>query len=65
MPIYEYRCPICHHIIERIEHNYIPAHSLAPYCLKCGRAMGRIVSVPAAPQFKGSGFHAIDYKDKK
>ena len=66
MPILEFKCP-AGHITERlIEPHRVKSY---PRTVVCGQCEGQVfalrqVSLPAAPQFKGSGFYATDYKGK-
>lgn len=61
MPIYEYRCAACGHVLEALQKM-----SEAPMrkCPECGKSqLKRLVS---APQFrlKGSGWYETDFKNK-
>jgi putative FmdB family regulatory protein len=45
MPLYEYRCPVCHSTIEMFQHHH---HDPAPTCTTCiGPRMVRQLSAPA------------------
>ena len=59
MPIYEFKCGECGKVIEAI---------IGPGAKKlrcdCGGTAKKIISAPARPQFKGSGFYETDYKRK-
>lgn len=61
MPIYEYQCPICERVEERIQ-SFEWKDVAVPVCVEDAAIMYAIDSVPAHPQFKGSGFYATDYK---
>ncbi|MBI4279615.1 MAG: hypothetical protein HY660_14280 [Armatimonadetes bacterium] len=58
MPIYEYRCTKCGHQFEVYQQV-----SDAPVstCEQCGGSVRRVFS-PVGIIFKGSGFHATDYR---
>jgi predicted nucleic acid-binding Zn ribbon protein len=65
MPIREYRCIECGYTIERLELNpnmVAPFHWHETETHATPIAMQPIISVPAQPQFKGSGFYSTDYK---
>lgn len=57
MPLYEYQCEDCGHIVELIQ-----KFSDAPLstCSSCGGRLERLLSAPAI-QFKGSGWYITDY----
>lgn len=59
MPLREYVCRRCRSRREVLE---TLAGTEVQRC--CKRRMERQVSVPGAPQFKGKGFYATDYKRK-
>jgi predicted nucleic acid-binding Zn ribbon protein len=65
MAIREYRCPACGWTVEQIE---LKQTNPTPLCVECPAAHRRdvkmecLISVPAQPQFKGSGFYSTDYK---
>lgn len=59
MPIFEYKCPECGAVREMIQGVW---DANPPLC--CGVWSVKLVSAPAPPQFKGSGFYATDYKGK-
>jgi len=65
MPIYEYKCPKCGKVVERIELN--PTTAVQPHCYhkdeRTVYVMKRITSASNA-HFKGTGFYATDYKGK-
>jgi predicted nucleic acid-binding Zn ribbon protein len=64
MAIREYQCPRCSRIEERIEFRPqeppVCGHENYPGFV-VGIPMEQILSIPAQPQFKGSGFHSTDY----
>lgn len=60
MPIYDFRCPDCGHVFEKI----VASSASKAECSKCGALSNKQVSAPAAPQFKGTGFYATDFKGK-
>ena len=59
MPIYDYKCPLCNWIKEDI-YKERRHHK----CPRCGEPMKRLYNGSVKLEFKGSGFHANDYKDK-
>lgn len=73
MPIYNYKCPKCGIVVERIQ-GYEDDPPSCPENVdenECGdpsnpRAdvLERIMGAPNA-HFKGGGFHSTDYKDSK
>lgn len=60
MPIYEYECPVCGFIAERLEK--IKDSAPPPICGRCLKGMNRIMSHNSF-QLKGSGWYATDYKN--
>lgn len=54
MPMYEYRCKDCSHTSEKIVRTEDRDTPLE--CSKCGSLAVRVTSLPAPPQFKGSGW---------
>ena len=58
MPLYEYQCKQCGHRFERIQS--FSAEDVKE-CPVCQGAVERLISTPARPQFKGSGFYTTDY----
>lgn len=62
MPRYDYACTECGHVEEHsvsiIERDDVF------WCSRCRGAMERQPSAPSV-HFKGSGFYATDYKEKK
>ena len=61
MPLYEYQCKKCGHRFERIQ-----SFSAEPVkeCPVCQGEVEKLISTPARPQFKGSGFYTTDYGAK-
>ena len=57
MPIYEYRCTQCHHTFE----CYQTVGEPAPACPQCGSPSKKVYA-SVGLIFKGSGFHATDYR---
>lgn len=65
MPLYDYKCPKCGDEQERFvaQRESAPTYIACPLCLSW---MPRLqFSVPAPAQFKGTGWYASDYKEKK
>lgn len=71
MPIYEYKCPKCGKVVERVEQN--PMTAIVPTCVhhtvgtdgETHYLMNRVqFSKPGEPKFVGPGFYATDYKEK-
>lgn len=61
MPLYEYECS-CGHSFKELG----PVRGrLTAKCPKCARRAGKVMSVPGAPVFRGSGFYETDYKKKE
>lgn len=60
MPLYDYRCTKCGHIVE-VRHGFDERFSDA--CAKCGGELQRVFN-PAPIHFKGSGFYATDSRKK-
>lgn len=56
MPLYDYQCSRCQHVVE-VRHGFNDAYAEA--CPACGGEMKRIIS-PAPVIFKGSGFYITD-----
>ncbi len=57
MPLYEYKCAVCHDVFEVIQKfSDEPLHEHPG----CGGAVERLVSAPTL-QFKGSGWYVTDY----
>jgi predicted nucleic acid-binding Zn ribbon protein len=63
MPLLQFECPKGH-ISERLYSPFKAPKVQDTTCDLCGEVAERIVSVPAPPQFTGSGFYATDYKGK-
>ena len=63
MPLLEFKCAQGH-INERLYPPYKAEKVAITKCDQCGQIACRIISTPAAPQFKGTGFYATDYKGK-
>ena len=61
MPIYEYECARCGHIMEAIQKISEAALTKCPACHKRG-LQKRLTA--AAFHLKGSGWYATDFKDK-
>ena len=61
MPLYEYKCKKCGHRFERIQS--FSAEDVKE-CPVCQGEVERLISTPARPQFKGSGFYTTDYGAK-
>lgn len=63
MPIYEYECSKCNRVLEKI----IKFNEQHPTKCDCsmGGTLSRIISLPSAPKFKGSGFYKTDYGTNK
>ena len=61
MPIYEYECAKCGHIMEVIQKISDAALTKCPVCQK--RSLRKRVSA-AAFHLKGTGWYATDFKDK-
>ncbi|TAH35922.1 MAG: zinc ribbon domain-containing protein [Planctomycetota bacterium] len=60
MPHYDYRCDACEHQFEAFQS--IKAAPLRD-CPRCGRSrLRRLISPGAGLLFRGSGFHATDYR---
>jgi putative FmdB family regulatory protein len=61
MPLYEYVCEKCgiFEVIQAIKDSEIKV------CPNCGKCVEKILSVPSAPKFNGTGFYETDYKNKK
>lgn len=62
MPTYDYQCEECGHRFERFQKM-----SDAPVrtCPERGGSVRRLLGTGAAVIFKGSGFHATDYRDSR
>jgi putative FmdB family regulatory protein len=60
MPLYDYQCSQCQHVVE-VRHGF--NDSYADPCPKCGAQLKRVIS-PAPIIFKGSGFYVTDSRKK-
>lgn len=56
MPLYDYQCSKCQHVVE-VRHGFNDAYTEP--CPACGGELKRIIS-PAPVIFKGSGFYVTD-----
>lgn len=56
MPLYDYQCSKCQHVVE-VRHGFNDTYTEA--CPACGGAMNRVIN-PAPIIFKGSGFYVTD-----
>lgn len=61
MPLYDYRCPSCNHIIDNVW--TVSTDPAEPACPLCGQLMVKSIS-SFEPRFIGSGFYETDYKKK-
>ena len=61
MPLYEFQCKNCGHRFERIQSFSAPDEKECPVCQG---EVERLISTPARPHFKGSGFYSTDYAAK-
>lgn len=62
MPTYEYECEKCGNhfdVFQKMTDNPVSV------CPKCAGPAGRLISAGSGIIFKGSGFYATDYKNKK
>jgi putative FmdB family regulatory protein len=60
MPLFEYKCALCHTIVEVL----LRTKDTPPQkCQKCGGPLVKIISTPAI-QFKGKGWYITDYAKK-
>ena len=60
MPTYEYECGACGHRFERFQSITADPIRVCPACKK--RKVCRLLGTGGAVLFKGSGFHATDYR---
>jgi len=60
MPLYDYQCTKCQHIVE-IRHGFDATPEAV--CEKCGGDLKRVFN-PAPIVFKGSGFYVNDSRPK-
>ena len=61
MPLYEYKCKQCGHRFEKIQSFSAVDEKECPVC---HGEVEKLISTPARPQFKGSGFYTTDYAAK-
>jgi putative FmdB family regulatory protein len=61
MPLYEYQCPACGRVFEELRRAGDEADASCP---DCGKPSPRVVSLSAFA-FKGSGFYATDYTNRR
>ena len=61
MPLYEYRCTACDRLTEKRQKFSDPEITDCPYC---GGKLERTITAPAV-QFKGGGWYADGYGNKK
>jgi putative FmdB family regulatory protein len=61
MPLYDYQCSKCQHVVE-VRHGFNDVYADA--CPKCGGEMKRLIN-PAPIIFKGSGFYVTDSRKKE
>jgi putative FmdB family regulatory protein len=61
MPLYEYQCKECGHRFELIQSF---SGEDPKECPVCHGQVERLISTPARPHFKGSGFYSTDYPAK-
>lgn len=61
MPLYDYQCSKCNHVVE-IRHGF--NDSYGEPCPACGGELQRVFN-PAPIVFKGSGFYVTDSRKKE
>jgi len=61
MPLYDYQCSNCRHVVE-VRHGFNDTYTEA--CPACGGALKRVIN-PAPIIFKGSGFYVTDSRKKE
>lgn len=61
MPTYEYECRRCQHAFEAFQSM---TDKPLRTCPECGGRVRRLIGAGAGIIFKGSGFHATDYRSK-
>jgi putative FmdB family regulatory protein len=61
VPTYEYECSDCGHRFEEFQSITDPPLSKCP---RCGGKLNRLLGRGAAILFRGSGFHATDYRSE-
>jgi len=62
MPTYDYHCQDCGYKFEKFQG--IKAEHLKK-CKRCGGRLKRLIGSGSGIIFKGKGFYATDYRDKK
>lgn len=62
MPIYEYRCSVCHHETEVLHGMNETIDQVCPQ--GCGNTLARLVSAPKV-RFSGQGYYETDEKPKE
>ena len=62
MPTYDYQCEKCEHRFELFQKMSDPPVATCP---ECGGKVRRLIGTGAAVIFKGSGFHATDYRESR
>lgn len=62
MPIYEYKCDQCEHLLEILQKI---SDDPAKTCPECGEDSLRKLISAAAFKLKGTGWYETDFKDKK
>ena len=62
MPTYDYECQECGHRFERFQNM---TDEPLKACPECGGSVHRLLGAGAAVIFKGSGFHATDYRQPR
>ncbi len=64
MPIRQYQCPECGHVVEKIEQGQVKRRQID--CPKCEaeRAVDALPARVAPAQFNGPGFYRTDYGAK-
>jgi putative FmdB family regulatory protein len=61
MPLYDYQCSKCQHVVE-VRHGFNDTYAEA--CPACGGELKRVIN-PAPIIFKGSGFYVTDSRKKE
>ena len=61
MPLYDYQCNKCGHVVE-VRHGFDETYGEA--CPSCGGTLQRVFN-PAPIVFKGSGFYVTDSRKKE
>lgn len=61
MPLYDYQCSNCQHVVE-VRHGFDDKYAEA--CPRCGGELTRLIN-PAPIIFKGSGFYVTDSRKKE